>query len=265
MWAVVAEMQLFGSTLRVTGFGVFATLGAAVGISLCVLGARRLGFPVFDAFAASALGVVAGTLGAKLLFVAVAYPRLLEAGGAGPSLAYGGLVWYGGVAGGGAAAALYLKAYRLDGLKLADAAVPGLAIGHALGRVGCVMAGCCYGKPTSMPWGLRFPGSPFFEGPVGVALHPVQLYEAALELSLGLAALPALGKWRRGRVFAGWLVVYGAGRLAVEALWRGDDRGTDVLGLSPSSALSLLAMAVGGLLISGRLFDKAQRVKLNPS
>lgn len=244
MWPVWASFELFGRPLLLTGYGIFAILGAAIGTYLCVRSARRLGFPAFDSFAASALGVAFGLLGAKLLFLLVSIPRIREEGIA-PFLAHGGLVWYGGVLGGGAVVIAYLRAYRLDIASFADAAAPALAVGHALGRIGCFMGGCCHGAPTTLPWGVRFPDTPFFGGTPGVPLHPVQLYEAGAELLLAALVWGLVGKVRKGGAFATWLVGYGAVRLAMELLFRGDDRGTGVLGWSPSTLLSVLAIAAG--------------------
>lgn len=244
MWPVWAQLELLGRTLFLTGYGVFAILGAIVATCLCVRGARRLGFPAFDAFAASALAVTFGLVGAKVFFLIVSLPRLREEG-LGSFLAHGGLVWYGGVVGGGAATIAYLRGYRLDVARFADAAASALAVGHALGRLGCFMAGCCYGRPTTLPWGVRFPPTPFFDGPVGVALHPVQLYEAAVELGLAFAARMAGGRLRSGGGMAVWLTGYGAARLVMEVAFRGDDRGLGLLGWPPSVAISLAMVTVG--------------------
>jgi phosphatidylglycerol:prolipoprotein diacylglycerol transferase len=262
MWPVWAQLQLFGRPLLLTGYGVFAILGAALGTSLCVLLARRLGFPAFDAFCAAALALAFGLIGAKALFLAVTLPGLSGPEALSVALAPGGLVWYGGLAGGGAAALLYLRAYRLSLATFADAAAPGLAVGHALGRMGCFMAGCCYGRPTSLPWGVRFPASPLFAGPVGVKLHPVQLYEAAAELALAALAASLVGRVARGAAFLVWLAGYCAARLAFEVLLRGDERGAGALGLSPSALISLggLAAAVGALAVRGVRLTRETKV-----
>lgn len=247
MWPVWAEVELFGQTLRLTGYGVFAILGAALATYLCVRAARRSGFPEFDAFAASVLAIAFGLLGAKLLFLLVSLPRILE-DGIGPYLAHGGLVWYGGLLGGAATSFFYLRRYRLDLARFADAAAPALAVGHAFGRVGCFMGGCCYGRPTNLPWGVRFPSTPFFDGPVGVPLHPVQLYEALAELGLAAIAGVLAGRIRKGGALGVWLVGYAAVRLAFELGLRGDDRGLGIAGLPPSAALSA-GIAVAGVAI----------------
>jgi len=248
MWPVWLAGDVFGMPLRLTGYGLLAALGVTAAIAWCVWSAPALGFARFDALAACALGLAFGLIGAKLLYLAVSVGRMRMVGIA-PLLARGGLVWYGGLLGGGAAVLLYLRAYRLDVARFADLAAPALALGHAFGRVGCFCAGCCYGRPTGLPWAVRFGASDFFEGPVGVPLHPVQLYEAAAELLLAWAS------WRLGRGggrgvgFAFWLVAYGAVRLVVELAFRGDDRGAGPFGAPPSVALSCLGVALGAWLL----------------
>ncbi|HCF60561.1 MAG TPA: hypothetical protein DFS52_21505 [Myxococcales bacterium] len=251
MWPVWAQLDLFGRPLLLTGYGVFAILGAVLGTYLSVRTARRLGFPAFDAFAACALAVAFGLIGAKALFLTVSIPRI-RAEGWGPFLGQGGLVWYGGLFGGGAAALVYLKAFRLDLARFLDLATPGLAVGHAFGRIGCLMGGCCHGKPTALPWGVRFPESPFFGGPAGVPLHPVQLYEALAELALAAVAWRLVGRVRRGTGFGLWLLGYGAVRLVMELAFRDDDRGAGLFGLPPSALLSLAAIGAGVALIARR-------------
>ena len=251
MWPVWTQLELFGRPLLLTGYGVFAILGAGLGTALCVLLARRLGFPAFDAFAASALALAFGLVGAKSLFLAVTWPSLDARDRLAVALAPGGMVFYGGLLGGAAAVVLYLRAYGLSLPAFADAAAPGLAVGHAVGRVGCFMGGCCYGRPTELPWGVRFGSSPFFAGPVGVPLHPVQLYEAGAELALAAICAWLAGRAARGNAFLAWLIGYSSVRLAFELLFRGDDRGGGAFGLPPSALISLgaIAAAIGALAV----------------
>jgi phosphatidylglycerol:prolipoprotein diacylglycerol transferase len=137
-------------------------------------------------------------------------------------------------------------------LPVADDCVAALAIGHVLGRLGCFMEGCCYGRPTTLPWGVSFTSPACSVSPElrGVPLHPTQLYEAAGE---ALAAwlligwlLPAIraGKYRYGTAFFGYLLYYSIMRFSIEFL-RGDDRGTFLWPiLSPSQWASLFSGVV---------------------
>ena len=131
----------------------------------------------------------------------------------------GGLVFYGGLAGAALAGVVFARLRRLPLWELADALAPSIALGHALGRVGCFINGCCYGLPTDLPWAVHYAGDPATQG---AGLHPTQLYEAALLLAL-YAALAWQYRTKRfsGHTFALYLLGYGAIRFSVEFL-RGD-------------------------------------------
>ncbi|MBI2387276.1 MAG: prolipoprotein diacylglyceryl transferase [Elusimicrobia bacterium] len=149
-----------------------------------------------------------------------------------------GFVFYGGLIGGLAAGFYHAWRRGLPFLKLADWCMTALALGHGIGRFGCLAAGCCYGRHTDLPWGISMAGDP--------SRHPTQVYEAVLNLALfGVLArfvLPRVAdeRWREGAGLASYIIGYAALRFAVEFL-RGDDRGAFVLGLSPSQWVALAA------------------------
>jgi phosphatidylglycerol:prolipoprotein diacylglycerol transferase len=143
-------------------------------------------------------------------------------------------VFYGGLAGAAIAAAWFTRRNDMPFLSAADRLAPHLALGHAIGRVGCWLAGCCFGRPTGAAWGSRFPPEAIaFEelaarGALspGAArtppLHPTQLYEAGAELALfALLALLARRKPRPGLLLALYLALYALARAAIE-VYRGD-------------------------------------------
>ena len=191
----------------------------------------------------------AGLVGARLLHFAMADdpPR----GGIASAffdMGQGGYVFYGGAIGGILSGALYAAARGIPVLKLADVTAPTILLGQAIGRLGCFLAGCCYGQPTELPWGVRFPagGLP----PSDVDLHPTQLYEfAATSLMIGL-----LLAWRRVRPIYGLGLpilggLYGSWRIFNESL-RGDgERGTVLDGLMTNgqmTSLILMGIAAAG-------------------
>jgi phosphatidylglycerol:prolipoprotein diacylglycerol transferase len=151
-----------------------------------------------------------------------------------------GFVFYGGLIGGLAAGLWHARRRKLPFLMLADYFMIALALGHGIGRFGCLAAGCCYGRHTDLPWGVAMAGDP--------SRHPTQVYEAVLNLVLfGVLvrfALPRAkeGLWRAGGVLAAYVLGYALLRFAVEFL-RGDDRGAFVAGLSPSQWVALAAAA----------------------
>ncbi len=225
-------------------YGALMALAFAAGLYVAVRRARLRGL---DPGAVVDLGIyviVAAVVGARLLLVVVDFRRVAQDPGEVLSLARSGGVFYGGLVAAVGVAFWQLRRRALPFWTTCDVFAPGIALGHAIGRVGCFCAGCCYGLPTSEPWGVIFrdPFAASFVGtPLGVALHPVQLYEAGAELAI-LVAL--LGMERRGRGFAGrtiwvYLALYACSRFAIE-FFRGDARG----GLGVFSTSQVISMVV---------------------
>lgn len=203
------ELVRFGN-FAVTSFGVMVALGALVGLWIFSRELRRSTLPP-GALDAAIYGVVGGLAGAKLLW-------FVEHLGEGPwtdlLFSRGGLSWYGGLAGGVAAGLITIFAKRLHVVPVLAAATPALAIGHAIGRVGCFLVGDDYGRPSRLPWAVAFPeGLP----PTDIPVHPTQLYELAALLPLAWMLL----RMRRGgvsdRVVLGtYLIGAGTIRFAIE-------------------------------------------------
>jgi phosphatidylglycerol:prolipoprotein diacylglycerol transferase len=227
-------------SLDVTSFGVLVALGALAGAWLFgrELEARRLE----HASNLALVGVIAGLLGAKLLWVA-------EHHGEGPTLelltSRGGLSWFGGLVGGVGAGLAVVLYRRWPLLPLLAAAAPAVAVGQALGRVGCFFVGDDYGLPTSLPWGVAFPeGLP----PTTVPVHPTQLYEAVF---LALLAW-WLVRWRRHGVsdhalLVRYCLLAGSFRFALEFV-RVNVR--VAAGLTVAQYASVALVVAGGVLLT---------------
>jgi phosphatidylglycerol---prolipoprotein diacylglyceryl transferase len=154
-----------------------------------------------------------------------------------------GFVFYGGLIGATICGIAYARWKQLPVWKLADALVPSVALGHAFGRLGCLMTGCCHGRACDLPWAVHFP----VEHPThGAGVHPTQLYEAGLNLAL----YGALAWWYRrkrfdGQVFALYLMAYAPVRALVEH-FRGDYAPAKFVGpLSPGQLVSVGIFAAG--------------------
>jgi phosphatidylglycerol:prolipoprotein diacylglycerol transferase len=154
----------------------------------------------------------------------------------------GGLVFYGGLVGASLATVLFARVRRVPLWALADTLAPSIALGHAFGRGGCLMNGCCYGTPTSLPWAVRYADD---AGLHGAGVHPTQAYEAILLLGL-YAALAWQFRRRQfnGQTFALYLLVYPVIRFAVE-LFRGDYGAPGFAGLKPGQLFSLVVLVAG--------------------
>ena len=160
-----------------------------------------------------------------------------------------GGVFYGGLIGAVLTGYFLMRRYKLPWWKTADACAPGIALGNVLGRQGCFSAGCCWGKPTTLPWGVKFTelGHEITGVPTGVYLHPTQLYESFAMLIVFFFLL-WLHRHRRfsGQVILFYALLYAAVRFVIE-FFRDDPRG-DIFGLTTLTGLStsqLIGVVVG--------------------
>jgi phosphatidylglycerol:prolipoprotein diacylglycerol transferase len=222
---------------EVTSFGVLVAVAALVGIWLFGRELRRSGLPR-DAVDAAIAGVLGGLVGAKLLWT-------IEFMGDRPVadllFSRGGLSWFGGVIGGVSTGLWMLRRRRVPLVPALAAATPALAVGHAIGRIGCFLVGDDYGRPSDLPWAVAFPnGLP----PTSVPVHPTQLYE-----TLALAALAwALFHWRRrgvpdAIVLGRYFVLAGGIRFTIEFV-RVNRQIVGPLTLAQLISLGLMALGV---------------------
>jgi phosphatidylglycerol:prolipoprotein diacylglycerol transferase len=147
---------------------------------------------------------------------------------------------------------LYLLPRRLPAWQWADFVAPALALGQAVGRMGCLAAGCCYGKPTYLPWAIHF-HDPDSLAPIDVGLHPTQIYDALCGVVI-FAILCVVRRHKRfhGQVMLVYLVLYTIARTAVE-LFRGDrERGLFFGGLLSTSQLISIALLATAVLLYWR-------------
>jgi phosphatidylglycerol:prolipoprotein diacylglycerol transferase len=164
----------------------------------------------------------------------------------------GGLAFQGGLLLAFITALAYIRRHGLPVWGTLDALALGIPLGQSIGRIGCFMAGCCYGRPTELPWGVTFT-HPESLGPLGVKVHPTQLYESLLVLGV-LAVLYHLRTRKRfdGQLLGTYFLLAGLARFVVE-FFRGDPRGPAVVAGMPVTQLTALVMALVGavLLIMG--------------
>jgi phosphatidylglycerol:prolipoprotein diacylglycerol transferase len=240
-------------------YGLMVALGFLVALWLAARLSVQSGINPDKATNLGIYATVAAILGAKLLLVLsdisyyAARPReifsiaTLQAGG----------VFFGGLVAALAVAAWYMRRAGLPPLRTADAFAPAVALGHGIGRIGCFLAGCCWGEPASVPWAVTFtdPKARELVGvPLGTPLHPTQLYEAGAEFLI-FALL--LSRFRRphteGGILGLYLILYPAFRFVIE-FWRDRGDGSFPFGgpVSVTQWLALLLMAGGAYLLVRR-------------
>ena len=229
--------------ITVYTYGVLLAAAYLLGLKLAMVRANARGLDVARVLDLGIYIIISALIGAKLLLLVTDFqtfrnnPRELL------TLARSGGVFYGGLILAVTVALWHIRRVGLPLWTTCDVFAPGIALGHIIGRFGCFFAGCCYGKPTTKPWGITFT-DPFAAAnvgtPLGIPLHPTQLYEAGAEL---LILVFLLTTERTGRRFAGrtfWLYIflYAISRYVIE-IFRGDERGT-VGAFSTSQFISVI-------------------------
>jgi phosphatidylglycerol---prolipoprotein diacylglyceryl transferase len=229
--------------ITVYTYGVMLAASYLLGLRFAISRARKWKLDPDRVLDLGIYIIIAGLIGAKLLLIVTDYDQFRASPADLLSLARSGGVFYGGLITAVAVAFWYIHRHGMPFWTTCDAFAPAIALGHVTGRLGCFAAGCCYGKATSVPWAVVFtnPIAAANVGtPLGIPLHPTQLYESGAEL---LILIVLLATERRGRRFAGrtfWLymILYAVSRYVIE-FFRGDPRGV-VFGMSTSQFISLL-------------------------
>ena len=232
-------------------YGLLVATGVLLGLWISVRNSEKQGINPEHAWNLGIYVVLAGIIGAKVLYVINEWRTLghlneifsfstLQAGG----------VFSGGLLAGLAVAVWYIRKHSIPALAACDAFSPGLALGHAIGRLGCFAAGCCFGKETHHFWGVTFTdqlANSISGTPLGIPLQPTQLFEAAVELA-NFFVLTWMLKRKRfdGQVFGAFLILYGTARFFLEFL-RGDPgRGEIIPGVLSGTQLIAILLVLGG-------------------
>jgi phosphatidylglycerol:prolipoprotein diacylglycerol transferase len=234
-------------------YGVMAALGLIVGLSVVFRLSRQQGLDPDKMWNLGMIAILSGIVGAKILLILNDWGYYSQH----PSeiFSVATLLQSGGVFSGGLILAIalcfwYVRHSHIPFLRAADVFAPGIAIGHALGRIGCFAAGCCWGAETTKPWGVVFTnplaaqlvGTPLFKH-----LHPTQLYEMAAEIVNFVILYNLVGRKRfEGQVIGLYMFLYGIQRFIIE-FFRGDPGRGEILGGTLSGTqLIAIGLVIGG-------------------
>ncbi|MEW6571090.1 MAG: prolipoprotein diacylglyceryl transferase [Nitrospirota bacterium] len=238
-------------------YGFLVALGFLAGLALAIRHAKKEGVPPNKIVDLGFYVLIAALLGSRLFFV------LINAGyySENPLNIFkiweGGLVFYGGILFAVPIAIWFVRKNGLGVWKTADIFAPSIALGHAIGRLGCFFAGCCYGKTAeALPWGVIF-ADPECLAPINIPIHPTQLYESAGELT-NFIVLMIFRRYKsfNGQLFMTYLILYSVLRFVVE-FFRGDlDRGFIAPHFSVSQGISVLILFAA---IAGFIFLRRKR------
>ncbi|MGE0456556.1 MAG: prolipoprotein diacylglyceryl transferase [Vicinamibacteria bacterium] len=245
---------LFGRSLgpfTLHTYGVLLALAFVLGLFVAARLARRSGLDGERVTDLAVYVLIAGLLGAKAALLIVEFPYYSKNPGELFSILQSGGVFYGGLIAALPVAWWYARRHGLPGWQAADALAPAVVLGQSVGRLGCFAAGCCYGKPSSLPWSVTFKDAYAARAvgtPVDVPLHPVQLYESALTLLIFFGLLALFGRKRfDGQVTLAYVLLYSVARFSLEFV-RGDAvRGTVLGGLLSTSQFIAVVLALGAL------------------
>jgi phosphatidylglycerol:prolipoprotein diacylglycerol transferase len=243
--------------ISVYSYGLLLALAYLFGLQMAVWRAKARGIDGSKILDLGVGVILAALVGAKLMLLVIdfdyfsSHPRELL------SLARSGGVFYGGLILATLVAVWQVRRLHLPVWPTGDIIAPGIALGHVVGRLGCFLGGCCYGRETDLPWAVTFT-SPLALANVGtplnVPLHPTQLYEAGAEalILVGLLAFERRGRPFAGRTFWAYMLAYAVSRFVIE-YFRGDPRGT-VFAMPTSQfiALLLVPLSVAMLIYLGR-------------
>ncbi len=229
--------------VTIYGYGVMISIGVLCAFLIAYKRAKKRNLDPDIVFGVGIAGLVAGMIGAKVLYCLIDFRAFL----ADPLLilSSGGFVVYGGIIGGVLCAMGYCKIKKVEFLKYFDLMIPSVAVAQGFGRLGCFLAGCCYGKETDSWIGIVFHDSLY--APNGVKLLPTQLFSSAGDFAIAILLILYAKKERRsGRVGALYIILYSIGRFFIE-FFRNDYRGS-IGALSSSQIISLFTVLIGAAL-----------------
>jgi phosphatidylglycerol:prolipoprotein diacylglycerol transferase len=205
-------------------YGLFVALGFTAGLLVTLRLGRAYALSTHQVMDMAFVSIVWGVIGARLLYVLINFPHYREHPLEVLKVWEGGLVFSGGIVAVLLSMLWYCRRHRLSFWMLGDLCAPGVSLGQAIGRIGCFMAGCCYGKPTDGFCSVQFT-HPDSLAPLNLPLHPTQVYDALIGLSI-FAVLMLLHARKKypGQMTLWFLILHSTGRLLVEK-FRADPRG----------------------------------------
>lgn len=252
--------------LTIYSYGVFVALAFLVGLMTAAKRFTRYGWRADTAHDLCIWALVAAIIGSRILYVLESPGEFLSSPWEVFKVWQGGLSYHGGLVAAVLAGAVYLRSKRLSIAGGFDLMAPSVALGHAVGRIGCFFNGCCFGRVTLLPWGVVFPeGSVAHSFQLGEAVippgrmwslpvHPTQLYESLMELGIFIALTLYLPRRRfQGEVFWLYIFLYGVGRFMLEYL-RADNPAVFFAGRAglslPQAVGAAMALVSGAVILA---------------
>lgn len=230
-------------SITIHGYGLMIAIGFMVALLVGTYRAKKKGLDPEVVSSIAMLAIVCGFLGAKLLYVIVEFDDFLKS----PMDVIGseGFVVYGGIIAGALSAIIYCRIKKISFMSYFDLMMPSVAIAQGFGRIGCFLAGCCYGMETQCMLGVIFPEGSL--APAGIKLLPTQLFSSAGDFLIAGILIWFSRKSRcKGDTGALYLLLYGIGRFVIEFL-RNDERG--IVGMLSTSQFISIFFVIGSLIL----------------
>lgn len=237
---------------KVYSYGFMIAIGVILAATFFIRKAKRYGYDEDKLLNLIIVTVISGILGGKLLFIITEFRDIIN----NPSilLNFGnGFVIYGAIIFGALGLYLYCKKNKFDSVQLLDFVVPFVALAQGFGRIGCFLAGCCYGRETCLPIGVVFPQGSL--APSGIPLIPTQIFSSIFDFMLaGFLIWYSRKERAKGRILAMYIIIYSIGRFLIE-FFRNDPRGS-ILMFSTSQFIAIFTLILGIVIYN---LDKLKR------
>lgn len=232
--------------VKIYGYGLMITIGIIAALFLLSYRSKKKQYNEDNIWDMAILVIICGIIGGKVMYIITEIRYIIEQ----PSVLKNignGFVIYGAIFGGILGVHLYSKKKGWNTISVLDLLIPSLPLAQGFGRIGCFLAGCCYGRVTSLPIGVEFHNSLF--APANVHIHPTQIYSSVFDFMLAFFLLWYDRRERKnGRLFSIYLIIYSIGRFLIEYL-RDDPRG-GVFIFSTSQFISLFIVIIGILIFN---------------
>lgn len=231
--------------ISIKGYGFMISLGIAAAILLANYRGRKKEMDTDVIIDIAIYGIIGGVIGGKLLYILTELPYIIKNPVVLRDMLSGGFVLYGAIIGGALGAYIFLKRKNMSFIKYFDLVAPSIALAQSFGRIGCFLAGCCYGKPTDGPFGVVFKNSGY--APANIHIHPTQIYSSIGDLAICLILIFFASKPRKdGQVGGLYMILYSIGRFFMEFL-RDDPRGN--VGIFSTSQFICIFILISGIIV----------------
>lgn len=203
----------------VHSYGAMLAVAFLLGIALTSYEAKKVGLSPDDVLDMSIYVIIFSILMSRVMYVMTGWHEFTGHEIDALKIWDGGLSFHGGVIGGALAGIIFCARRKISYTKMIDAVVPGLALGLAIGRIGCLLNGCCFGCETHLPWAIHFPARAGGPAPFdGLPRHPTQIYDSLMNIAIMLLLIFPLKKLKRkdGDLLAFWLILDGVSRYIME-------------------------------------------------